>query len=163
MVCHPAERGLPTGVRDELGQLAERVLTAHPLDGGRVQAVFTTDEHMARMNEQFRGKAMTTDVLSFDYGQPESTDADDLGNEWTRGEIFISVDRAAEQARDRGIAITCEIARLLVHGLLHLSGYDHQTAEELQEMESRTDAFIETSGFSDTTGFCEDPEFSKTR
>ena len=68
-------------MRDELGQLAERVLTAHPLDGGRVQAVFTTDEHMARMNEQFRGKAMTTDVLSFDYGQPESTDADDLENE----------------------------------------------------------------------------------
>ena len=147
MVWHPAERGLPTGVRDELGQLAERVLTAHPLDGGRVQAVFTTDKHMARMNEQFRGKAMTTDVLSFDYGQPESG-ADDLENEWTRGEIFISIDRAAEQARDRGIAITCEIARLLVHGLLHLSGYDHQTAEELQEMESLTDLFIETSEFS---------------
>ncbi len=163
MVCHPAERELPAGARDGLGRLAERVLAAHPLDGGRVQAVFTTDEHMAHMNEQFRDKAMTTDVLSFDYGLSESTGPDDLKNEWTRGEIFISVDRATEQARDRGVATTCEIARLLVHGLLHLTGYDHQTAEELQEMESLTDLFIETSGFCKTSGFCEASEFKETR
>ncbi len=147
MVCHPAERELPAEARDGLGQLAERVMAAHPLDGGTVQAVFTTDEHMAHMNEQFRGKAMTTDVLSFDYGLSESMGPDNLENEWTRGEIFISVDRAAEQARDRGIAPTCEMARLLVHGLLHLCGYDHQTAKELQEMESLTDSFLEASDF----------------
>ncbi len=155
MVCHPAERELPAGAGDELGRLAERVLATYPLDGGRVQAVFTTDEHMAQMNEQFRDKPTTTDVLSFDYGLPDGTAADELQEEWTRGEIFISVDRAAEQARDRGIATTCEIARLLVHGLLHLSGYDHQTAQELREMESLTDSFLESSGFSETTGFSE--------
>jgi probable rRNA maturation factor len=149
MVCHPAERQLPAGALDALGRLAEQVLAVHPLDGGRVQAVFTTDDHMAHMNEQFRGKAMTTDVLSFDYGQPEGAETESLQHEWTRGEIFISVERAAEQAKDRGIAPTCEIARLLVHGLLHLSGYDHQTDQELQEMESLTDSFIEASGFSE--------------
>ena len=149
MVCHPAERQLPAGALDALGRLAEQVLAVHPLDGGRVQAVFTTDDHMAHMNEQFRGKAMTTNVLSFDYGQPEGAETESLQQEWTRGEIFISVERAAEQAKDRGIAPTCEIARLLVHGLLHLSGYDHQTDQELQEMESLTDSFIEASGFSE--------------
>ncbi len=163
MVCHPAERDLPAGSRDGLGRLAERVLAADPLDGGRIQAVFTTDEHMAHMNERYRGKSATTDVLSFDYGLPEGTAADDLRGEWTRGEIFISVDRAAEQARDQGIATACEIARLLVHGLLHLSGYDHHTTEELQEMESLTDSFLETAGFCKTSGFSEAPEFSGTR
>lgn len=151
MTCHPAERDLPAQELDGLSRLAERVLAAHPLSGGQVQAVFTSDEHMATMNEKYRGKATTTDVLSFDYGEPQSADMDELQDEWTRGEIFISVERAAEQASDRGIAKSAELARLLVHGLLHLSGYDHHTTEELKEMELLTDSFLEAEGFSEAS------------
>ena len=149
MICHPAERDLAPEAGDGLGRLAERVLSAYPLGGGRVQAVFTTDEHMARLNGEYRGKQATTDVLSFDYGP--STDAGlesvEDETEWTRGEIYISVEQAAGQARDRGVALTAALGRLLVHGLLHLSGYDHQTTVELQEMEALTDSFLQASGY----------------
>ena len=153
MVIHPADRGLPVETREQLCRVAECVLAEFPLDGGLVQAVFTTDEHMARMNEEYRGKETTTDVLSFDYGPfANAAGADSMagGAEWTRGEIYISVERAAQQAEDRGIAPTAELARLLVHGLLHLSGYDHQTTEELQKMEALTDSFMEASGVDET-------------
>ena len=147
MVCHPDSGDLAPEARNALAKMAASVLSTYPLDGGQIQAVFTTDEHMARMNEDYRGKSSTTDVLSFDYGVSANTDADVGETEWTRGEIYISVERATQQAKERGIATTAEMARLLVHGLLHLSGYDHQTVAELEEMESLTDSFLAASGF----------------
>jgi probable rRNA maturation factor len=147
LVCHPDSGDLAPQARNALAKLAASVLSTHPLDGGQIQAVFTTDEQMARMNEDYRGKNSTTDVLSFDYGASANTDADAGETEWTRGEIYISVERATQQAKERGIATTAEMARLLVHGLLHLAGYDHQTVAELEEMESLTDSFLAASGF----------------
>ena len=102
---------------------------------------------MARLNSEYRGKDGSTDVLSFDYGPDTNSEETGGENEWTRGEVYIGVQRAAEQARDRGIALTAEIGRLLVHGLLHLSGYDHETTEELREMECLTDTFLGASGY----------------
>ncbi|MEO5922527.1 MAG: rRNA maturation RNase YbeY [Bryobacteraceae bacterium] len=83
----------------------------------------TTDEELRRLNKQFRKKDSATDVLSFP-GVP--------------GEIAISLDRAAEQAAGMGHSVDEELRILMLHGLLHLSGMDHETdSGEMAKAEAR--------------------------
>jgi probable rRNA maturation factor len=88
------------------------------LAGGRDFVCFIADdEELLRLNRQFRKKDYAADVLSFP-GEGESL-----------GQIAISADRAAEQARELGHSIEQEVGILMLHGLLHLLGMDHETDE----------------------------------
>jgi probable rRNA maturation factor len=79
---------------------------------------FVSDDRIRELNRRYRGLDRTTDVLSFPAG-------DDVGVEL--GDIAISVERAKAQARQNGLTFEQEIAQLILHGLLHLCGYDHET------------------------------------
>ena len=90
---------------------------------------FVSDKRIRELNRQFRGVDKATDVLSFlGVGSDES----DLGD------IAVSVDTAATQAKENGLKLDEEIAQLILHGLLHLSGYDHETDNgEMNRLERR--------------------------
>lgn len=79
-----------------------------------------TDPEIHKLNHRFRGKDQPTDVLSFPL-------ADTLYPSLL-GEVVISVDTAARQARSRGHALQEELQTLLIHGILHLLGYDHEAS-----------------------------------
>jgi probable rRNA maturation factor len=83
--------------------------------GREFHCLITDDRELRRLNRQFRGADYATDVLSFP--------SDDAG--WL-GEIAISADRAAEQAREFGHSRADEIRILMLHGVLHLLGMDHE-------------------------------------
>ena len=127
---------------------AGRVLARHPA-GGPVDAVLTDDEHVRQLNRAYRGRDDTTDVLSFALHEeadgfvvgpdPGSVRDEDCA---PRGEIYICVPRARAQADEQRVPHDEELARLLVHGLLHLAGYDHQTDAELRFMELETERFL---------------------
>ena len=85
--------------------------------------VFVTDAAMRKLNRQFRDKDCVTDVLSF----PSQTEPFESGQDATLGEIVISVERAIAQAKENDLSFTNEIEQLILHGLLHLCGYDHET------------------------------------
>jgi len=85
--------------------------------------VFVSDAAIRKLNRQFRGKDSATDVLSFP-SQPESFEAD---TETNVGEIVISLDRAQAQAKENGLTLVNEVEQLILHGLLHLCGHDHET------------------------------------
>lgn len=88
-----------------------------------VSVCLTDDETVRSLNKTYRGKDKPTDVLSFVYNEP-------AGKYTLLGEIVISVDTAERQARDLGHSLEEEIKRLLVHGFVHLLGYDHERGEE---------------------------------
>jgi len=88
-----------------------------------VTVVFVSDRAMREINNQWRGKRGTTDVLSFPANQDEFEKLDGLN----LGDILISLEQAARQAKDHGLSLENEIEQLILHGLLHLSGYDHET------------------------------------
>ena len=98
------------------------------------QLILTDDAFIRRLNAAYRGKDMATDVLSFDLGADSPLDAASV-----HGEIYISLERTRTQATEQGVTILEELARLLIHGLLHLAGYDHDTPERLHFMENETD------------------------
>lgn len=83
---------------------------------------FVADAEMRRLNRKWRGKDRTTDVLSFEGGMGDL------------GDIVISVPQARKQAREAGRSERAETAMLLVHGTLHLLGYDHERPKDAAVM-----------------------------
>ncbi|HEX8162575.1 MAG TPA: rRNA maturation RNase YbeY [Pyrinomonadaceae bacterium] len=96
--------------------------------------VFVSDRAMRELNRKFRGRNATTDVLSFPVEQAEFERA--AGE--TLGDLVISVEQAARQAAENGLTLDEEIAQLILHGLLHLCGYDHEADDgEMNALELR--------------------------
>ena len=94
--------------------------------------VFVSDAAMRKLNQQFRGKDSATDVLSF----PSQPEAFESNAETNLGEIVISLDRAQIQAKENGLTVTNETQQLILHGLLHLCGHDHETDDgEMNRLE----------------------------
>jgi probable rRNA maturation factor len=92
---------------------------------GEVTVLLTTDAAIRKLNRQFRHKDKATDVLSF--SAQGSFPAEGIGAEKIAGDLAISVETARRQAADQGHALTCELKVLILHGLLHLGGHDHES------------------------------------
>ena len=104
-----------------------------------VSVLFCADARMRTLNRRYRGKDKTTDVLAFPPGPgAASGSGSDAGSGSFLGDIVISVPYAAREARRREDTRSREIDRLLLHGFLHLLGYDHETDEgQMDALEGR--------------------------
>lgn len=91
-------------------------------EGRSFSVAIIPDDRMWRTNWAFRGKDSTTDVLSFPY-EPDEFDPDKSN----LGDIVISAEQAQKQAAENNLDLETEIKQLILHGLLHLCGYDHET------------------------------------
>lgn len=99
----------------------------------------TSDDEVQALNRQYRGRDKPTNVLSFPMVQPDllatvSANSDD--GEVLLGDIVLAHGVCAAEATEKGIALEAHATHLIVHGLLHLLGYDHQGSAEAEEMES---------------------------
>lgn len=113
-------------------KFAERALRAIGVKDAGATVVFVSDARMRTLNGEFRGKWKTTDVLSF----PSKQDEFEKRMGAMLGDVVISVERAARQARENELDFKREISQLILHGLLHLCGYDHATdAGEMNRLE----------------------------
>jgi len=99
---------------------------------GQVTVLLTSDAAMRDLNARFRGKDQPTDVLSFPSEHLVR------GTENVAGDVAISVETAQRQSPEQGHSLATEIKVLILHGLLHLAGHDHETDEgEMQRRERR--------------------------
>ena len=118
-----------TPVKDFL----HKVLDKLGKDKWEVSVLFTGDAFIQQLNREYRGKDEPTDVLSF--AQVDSKEAfPDKGGRFYAGDIVISMETLAKNAEYFGISVNEELKRLLVHGLLHLSGMDHENNDADQPM-----------------------------
>ena len=110
-------------------RFAARAVEAIGKQESSATIAFVSDKTIRQLNRQFRGMDKATDVLSFPSGETDSANL---------GDIAISVDTAAVQAKENGFTFDEEVAQLILHGLLHLSGYDHETDNgEMNRLELR--------------------------
>jgi len=94
---------------------------------GDLNVVFVNDLYIRALNKSYRDKDEPTDVLSFNYGNKQ-------GEEGIVGEVYISVETAKRQAKEYKKSLADELVKLLVHGLLHVHGYDHEKSEDYKKM-----------------------------
>ena len=131
-------------------ELARRVLEARGVKGEtEVSLLFVDEDAIATLSEQFLGKPGPTDVLSFpiedepgptgrspDLGGTGPGSSAELGALTLLGDVVICPTIAARNAVDHGVSLDDEVALLVVHGLLHLLGMDHQDDAEAERMEA---------------------------
>lgn len=100
---------------------AEKAINLIPEAIGKAVVIaFVSDRKMRELNSTFRGKHLTTDVLSFSF-EADEFDQNNLGD------IAISLEQASRQAKENNLSFSTEIKQLILHGILHLCGYDHET------------------------------------
>ena len=137
---------IPRLSRAAIGEFVEEVFNAirrsvpSSRTVGDVSLAFVGDEEMRALNRRFRKKNKTTDVLTFpaddSYAEPGNTKR-------PLGDIVISLDQARRQATSEGHALATEVRYLLLHGILHAHGYDHETDDgEMNALELRTRAKV---------------------
>ena len=127
------QRKLPLN-RERWQAFVEKAWRVLPADAEGVTVAFVSDRAMRELNRLWRHKRGTTDVLSFPAEQDEFEKM-----EGSRlGDVVISVEQAARQAKENGLTLDQEIAQLILHGLVHLCGYDHATDNgEMNRLELR--------------------------
>jgi rRNA maturation RNase YbeY len=116
-----------------LGRAARRLLAGLRLPAAEVSILLVSDREMRTLNHRWRGKDRPTDVLAFAQREGAGGAPDGV-----LGDVVISVDTARRQAAERGHGLGHEGERLLIHGLLHLLGYDHErSTREARRMHRR--------------------------
>jgi probable rRNA maturation factor len=103
---------------------AKAIDTINEAKGKDLSVAFVSDRRIKELNRIFRDKNSPTDVLSFPY-EPDQYDY--LETDGFLGDIVISVETAARQAKENDLTLEAEIKQLILHGILHLVGYDHET------------------------------------
>jgi probable rRNA maturation factor len=129
-------------IRSELSDSAVRRIAKTVLHGekwqgrGTLSIVLVDDAAIRDLNSRFLKKNRPTDVMAFPLG--------DEGEVW--GEVYVSVDRTRGQAKDYGVTPVEELARCVIHGVLHLLGYDDVTVRQRSEMRRKEDLYLREVG-----------------
>jgi probable rRNA maturation factor len=133
---HPISRIKKKGIEN----LISRVLRSEGVNLP-VDVIFVDDDFMRKINRKFTKRRKTTDVLSFGMKQGKNMGVDCP----SLGDIYVSLDQAKRQAREYRISLREETSRLVIHGLLHLLGYDHKGKKEAEIMKQKEEAYLNWS------------------
>lgn len=136
---------IPVEWEAKINQVAEICFQEEQIPAeAEVDLLFVDNETIREMNREYRDKDMATDVLSFPmYEADEEIDDEE---EILFGDIVISLERAQEQCQEYGHSLEREVMYLLVHGLLHLAGYDHMEEEDKKQMRAREEKLLAEIG-----------------
>ena len=121
----------------EISKWIEFVIDQEQKELGEIAYVFCTDDYLLKKNIKYLKHNTLTDIISFDYS---------LGNV-VSGDIFISVDRVAENSKDLNIEFNEELQRIVIHGILHLCGYKDKSESEKTIMSAREDYYLSLRTF----------------
>lgn len=109
------------------------VVSSEGFELGDIAFNFCDDNYLHKLNVEFLAHDTLTDILTFDYG---------IGKQ-IHGEIYISVDRVAENAKDYDTDFQTEMNRVIIHGILHLCGYKDKTGQEEMLMRNKEDEMLQ--------------------
>lgn len=117
-----------TAISDWLSQ----VILSESKKEGDINYIFCDDEYLHKINVEYLDHDTLTDIISFDYS---------VGNE-LHGDVFVSVERVADNAKDFEVSFDEELKRVLVHGILHYAGYKDKSEEDELKMRQKEEEKI---------------------
>jgi rRNA maturation RNase YbeY len=100
---------------------------------GAINFIFCSDKYLHDINVKYLKHNTLTDIVTFDMSENE---------DFISGDIYISIERARENAREFGVLLKNEVRRLIVHGILHLAGYGDKTPKEKTVMTQKEDYYL---------------------
>jgi probable rRNA maturation factor len=113
-------------------KLIEKVIAKEKILSGDLNFIFTTDQYLLKINNEFLKHNYFTDVIAFSYNE----------DEMVNNEVYISIDTVKRNAHNYKISLKAEVLRVMIHGVLHLCGYDDKTVKEKFEMKRREDMWL---------------------
>lgn len=119
-------------------KIATAILNALELHDHELSILLLDDTKIADLNRRYLHRSGPTDVISF----PMRTEDFPCIQPSLLGDVVISVERALSQAQDRNVSLEHELARLLIHGVLHLLGYDHEGSEQQARLMRRHERIV---------------------
>ena len=99
---------------------------------GNISVIFCSDNYILDINQRYLQHDYFTDIITFDYTQGTKIS----------GDLFVSVDSVKENSVEYGVEFEDELHRVIVHGILHLIGYDDHTEEDIRVMRSKEDYYL---------------------
>lgn len=109
------------------------IITSEGKKTGDIQYVFCDDNHLNEINKTYLKHDTFTDIITF-----STTENDDI----ISGEIYISLDRVNENSKTHSVSLMNELSRVMVHGILHLMGYNDHSKSENRRMRSKEDYYL---------------------
>jgi probable rRNA maturation factor len=128
---HPSDEVLRTAI--------QAALEHHGRHSARIGVAIVNDEEMATAHETYLADSGTTDVITFDMSDEQSDDIE--------GELMICLDVARRESARRGHSVEAELVLYVVHGVLHLLGYDDTTDESFAAIHAMENELLESLGF----------------
>lgn len=110
----------------------QSVVQAEGYTLGEVNFIFSSDSYLHDLNKRFLNHDTLTDVISFDY----------TSGKIVSGDIYISIDRVKDNAVEYGVTFDNELARVMVHGVLHYCGYKDKDSKEAKEMRAKENVYL---------------------
>ena len=148
ITTEPENLTVPEGLEEAVKLAAEKVAELYGLKNAEVSVTLTDDEHIHKLNREYRGVDRPTDVLSFALTESDEPTVEGGPETEILGDLILSVERVAAQAEEYGHSLKRETAFLTVHGMLHLLGYDHIEDEDREEMEAEQRTVMDALGIS---------------
>ncbi|MBC6410413.1 MAG: rRNA maturation RNase YbeY [Ekhidna sp.] len=119
--------------KNELISWLENVISSHSLHPGPLNYIFCSDEYLLNINRKFLTHDYFTDIITFDNSESSNEIA---------GDIFISIERVKENSESIGTNFYQELSRVIIHGLLHLLGFDDKTEADKLLMVTKEEEYL---------------------
>ncbi len=128
----------PEGFIDEKKLLKTlQLIENEGFEPGELSVIFCSDSYLLSINKQYLKHDYYTDIITFSY----------VDDHIVSGDLFISVERVSENAKQEGVEKQTELARVVIHGLLHLCGYNDKDKKDIQEMREKEKFYLSATGF----------------
>jgi probable rRNA maturation factor len=134
IVFHSEDIEFELPEEERIAQWIEAVAESEGKAVSVINFIFCSDEYLYQMNMEYLQHDTYTDVITFPYAEAE--------DDYIEGDIFISVERTADNASKFGVSPLHELHRVIIHGVLHLIGYDDKTAEKKIIMTEKEDEYL---------------------
>ncbi len=115
-------------------EIISEIITSERKTTGNLNFIITTDERLKEINVEFLEHDFYTDVITFNYNE----------NDVINGEVYISLDRVKENALNYNVSLESELFRVLIHGVLHLVGYDDKSEQKKSEIRRMEDYWLDS-------------------
>ena len=139
---HAEEIDFQLKEKKEVSDWICRVIEIENREIGEINIIFTSDTFLLEINNQYLDRNYFTDIITFDYGDGKII----------TGDLYLSIDRIRENAESFNVPVRNELFRIIIHGILHLIGYNDSNVEEKKLMTEREDQYMEIFSTEKLTG-----------